>query len=284
MYKEITPNGYGIAIETKDKPLYSAQSKFQKVEILSSEGLGNILTLDELMMTTEKDEFFYHEMIVHIPMCSHPCPESVLVIGGGDGGTVREVLRHKTVKNVELCEIDGLVIEASKKFLPTIAGKLDDPRVKIFVEDAIEYIKDKKACYDVVLIDSTDPMGPGEGLFTDEFYTNIKESLKKGGIVVAQSESPFAQPKEMRMMYRLLHKVFKTVKPYAGPIPTYPGGYWSWAFCTDYIMGANTLAAPEIQDFERAKEIEENSKLYNIGLHKGVFAVPNFVRKIAEDA
>ena len=284
MYKEITPNGYGIAIETKDKPLYSAQSKFQKVEILSSEGLGNILTLDELMMTTEKDEFFYHEMIVHIPMCSHPCPESVLVIGGGDGGTVREVLRHKTVKNVELCEIDGLVIEASKKFLPTIAGKLDDPRVKIFVEDAIEYIKDKKACYDVVLIDSTDPMGPGEGLFTDEFYTNIKESLKKGGIVVAQSESPFAQQKEMRMMYRLLHKVFKTVKPYAGPIPTYPGGYWSWAFCTDYIMGANTLAAPEIQDFERAKEIEENSKLYNIGLHKGVFAVPNFVRKIAEDA
>ena len=284
MYKEITPNGYGIAIETKDKPLYSAQSKFQKVEILSSEGLGNILTRDELMMTTEKDEFFYHEMIVHIPMCSHPCPESVLVIGGGDGGTVREVLRHKTVKNVELCEIDGLVIEASKKFLPTIAGKLDDPRVKIFVEDAIEYIKDKKACYDVVLIDSTDPMGPGEGLFTDEFYTNIKESLKKGGIVVAQSESPFAQPKEMRMMYRLLHKVFKTVKPYAGPIPTYPGGYWSWAFCTDYIMGANTLAAPEIQDFERAKEIEENSKLYNIGLHKGVFAVPNFVRKIAEDA
>lgn len=207
-----------------------------------------------------------------------------MVIGGGDGGTVREVLRHKTVKNVELCEIDGLVIEASKKFLPTIAGKLDDPRVKIFVEDAIEYIKDKKACYDVVLIDSTDPMGPGEGLFTDEFYTNIKESLKKGGIVVAQSESPFAQPKEMRMMYRLLHKVFKTVKPYAGPIPTYPGGYWSWAFCTDYIMGANTLAAPEIQDFERAKEIEENSKLYNIGLHKGVFAVPNFVRKIAEDA
>lgn len=281
MYKEITPNGYGIAIETEDMPLYSAQSEFQKVEILSSKGLGNILTLDGLMMTTVEDEFFYHEMISHIPLCSHPCPESVLVIGGGDGGTVREVLRHKTVKNVELCEIDGLVIEASKKFLPTIAGKLDDNRVKIFVEDAIEYIKDKKARYDVVLIDSTDPMGPGEGLFTDEFYTNIKESLKEGGIVVAQSESPFAQPKEMRMMYRLLRKVFKTVKPYAGPIPTYPGGYWSWAFCTD---NPKTLAAPEIQDVERAKEIEENSKLYNRELHKGVFAVPNFVRKIAEDA
>lgn len=284
MYKEITPNGYGIAIETEDKPLYSAQSEFQKVEILSSKGLGNILTLDGLMMTTVEDEFFYHEMISHVPLCSHPCPESVLVIGGGDGGTVREVLKHKTVKNVELCEIDGLVIEASKQFLPTIAGKLDDNRVKIFVEDAIEYIKDKKARYDVVLIDSTDPMGPGEGLFTEEFYTNVKESLKDGGIVVAQSESPFANPKEMRMMYRLLHKVFKTVKPYAGPIPTYPGGYWSWAFCTDYTMEAKTIAAPEIQDIERAKEIEKTAKLYNTELHKGVFAVPNFVRKIAEDA
>ncbi len=277
MYKEITPNGYGIAIETAEKPLYSAQSEFQKVEILSSEGLGNILTLDGLMMTTEKDEFFYHEMISHIPLCSHPCPESVLVIGGGDGGTVREVLRHDSVKSVELCEIDGLVIEASKKFLPTIAGKLDDKRVKVFVQDAIEYIKDKKACYDVVLIDSTDPMGPGEGLFTEEFYTNVKNSLKEDGIVVAQSESPFANPKEMRMMYKLLRKVFKYVKPYAGPIPTYPGGYWSWAFCSE------TIDIPEIQDIKRAKEIEKDAKLYNTDLHRAVFCVPNFVRKIAED-
>lgn len=277
MYKEITPNGYGIAIETAEKPLYSAQSEFQKVEILSSEGLGNILTLDGLMMTTERDEFFYHEMISHIPLCSHPCPESVLVIGGGDGGTVREVLRHDSVKSVELCEIDGLVIEASKKFLPTIAGKLDDKRVKVFVQDAIEYIKDKKACYDVVLIDSTDPMGPGEGLFTEEFYTNVKNSLKEDGIVVAQSESPFANPKEMRMMYKLLQKVFKHVKPYAGPIPTYPGGYWSWAFCSE------TIDIPEIQDIKRAKEIEKDAKLYNTDLHRAVFCVPNFVRKIAED-
>lgn len=278
MYKEITPNGYGITIETEEKPLYSKQSEFQKVEILSSKGLGNILTLDELMMTTEKDEFFYHEMISHIPLCSHHCPEKVLVIGGGDGGTVREVLRHNTVKSVELCEIDGLVIEASKQYLPTIAGKLDDERVKIYVEDAIEFIKDKKTCYDVVLVDSTDPMGPGEGLFTEEFYTNVKNSLKEGGILVAQSESPFANPKEMNMMYKLLNKVFKYVKPYAGPIPTYPGGYWSWAFCSE------SVDVPEIQDINRAKEIEKNSKLYNTDLHKAVFSVPNFVKEIVKDA
>ena len=129
----------------------------------------------------------------------------------------------------------------------------------------------------MVLIDSTDPMGPGEGLFTEEFYTNVKNSLKEGGIVAAQSESPFANPKEMRMMYRLLRKVFKHVMPYAGPIPTYPGGYWSWAFCSE------TLAAPKVADQKRAEEIEKNSKLYNTGLHEAVFKVPNFVRKIAED-
>ncbi len=276
LYKEITPNGYGIAIEVEGEPLYSKESKFQKVEILQSKGLGNILTLDGLMMTTVEDEFFYHEMIVHIPLNSHKNPENVLVIGGGDGGTVREVLKHDTVKNVDLCEIDGLVIEASKEFLPSIAGKLNDDRVKIYVEDAIEFIKNKKNCYDVVLIDSTDPMGPGVGLFTEEFYTNVKESLKTGGIVTAQSESPFANKNEMRSMYILLNKVFKTVLPYAGPIPTYPGGYWSWAFCTEDNDNS-------IKDLSRAQKIENGAKLYNTELHKSVFAVPNFVRKLANN-
>lgn len=276
LYKEITPNGYGIAIETEGETLYSKQSEFQLVEVFKSKGLGNVLTLDGLMMTTVEDEFFYHEMITHIPLCSHKNPENVLVIGGGDGGTVREVLKHDTVKNVDLCEIDGLVIEASKMFLPSIAGKLDDSRVKIYVEDAIEFIKNKKNCYDVVLIDSTDPMGPGEGLFTEEFYTNVKESLKEGGIVTPQSESPFANKNEMRKMYILLNKVFKTVLPYAGPIPTYPGGYWSWAFCTDDNDNS-------IKDMARAKKIEAEGKLYNTELHKGAFCTPNFVRKIANN-
>ncbi|MCD8024148.1 MAG: polyamine aminopropyltransferase [Candidatus Gastranaerophilales bacterium] len=275
MYKEITPGGFGIAIETDETPLYSKQSKFQKVEILKSKGLGNILTLDGLMMTTVEDEFFYHEMIAHIPLCSHKNPENVLVIGGGDGGTVREVLKHECVKNIDLCEIDALVIEASKEFLPSIAGKLDDKRVNIYVEDAIEFIKNKKNLYDVVLIDSTDPMGPGVGLFTEEFYTNVKNSLKPDGIVTPQSESPFANKKEMKNMYLLLHKVFKTVLPYCGSIPTYPAGYWSFAFCTD--SNDNT-----IKDIRRAKKIENGAKLYNTELHKGVFAVPNFVRELAK--
>ena len=189
---------------------------------------------------------------------------------------MREVLKHPSVKNVDLCEIDALVIEASKMFLPSIAGKLDDKRVNIYVEDAIEFIKTKKNCYDVVLVDSTDPMGPGVGLFTEEFYTNVKESLKKGGIVTPQSESPFANKNEMKNMYILLKKVFKTVLPYCGPIPTYPGGYWSWAFCSD--DNDNT-----IKDTKRAELIEKDAKLYNTKLHNAVFAVPNFVRKIVDN-
>ncbi|HIS53969.1 TPA: polyamine aminopropyltransferase [Candidatus Galligastranaerophilus gallistercoris] len=273
---EIELTGYGISLDVEGENLYSKKSEFQQVDIFKSKTLGNVLTLDGLMMTTVEDEFFYHEMIAHIPLCSHKNPENVLVIGGGDGGTVREVLKHPSVKNVDLCEIDALVIEASKMFLPSIAGKLDDKRVNIYVEDAIEFIKTKKNCYDVVLVDSTDPMGPGVGLFTEEFYTNVKESLKKGGIVTPQSESPFANKNEMKNMYILLKKVFKTVLPYCGPIPTYPGGYWSWAFCSD--DNDNT-----IKDTKRAELIEKDAKLYNTKLHNAVFAVPNFVRKIVDN-
>src|SRR5574344_1476526 len=163
-YKEITPAGYGIAIKVKDV-LFSCQSEYQKVEIYESESnLGRFLTLDGLMMATEGDEQFYHEMISHIPMMNHKCPKSVLVIGGGDGGTVREVLKHDTVERVVLCEIDGMVIDACKEFLPTISCELENPKVEIKVEDAIEFIKNKKDEYDIILIDSTDPMLLVKGL------------------------------------------------------------------------------------------------------------------------
>lgn len=277
MYHEINHLHYGIAIE-REETLFKDKSEFQEVEIFKSKGLGNVLTLDGLMMTTEKDEFFYHEMISHIPLVAHKNPENILVIGGGDGGTVREVLKHKSVKSIEMCEIDGMVIEASKKFLPTISCGLNDPKVKIFVEDAIEYIKDKKNCYDVVLIDSTDPMGPGEGLFTEEFYTNVKNSLREGGIVVPQSESPFANVVEMGKMYKLLRKVFKNVAPYCGPIPTYPGGYWSWAFCSDEVEVPH---CHKKVDKQRADEISKLCKIYNARIQTSSFDVPNFVKEIA---
>ena len=274
IYKEITPGGYGIAIKTKNI-LFSEHSEFQKVEIFDTDSvLGRVLTLDDLMMTTEGDEWHYHEMIAHVPMMHHKCPETVLVIGGGDGGTVREVLKHDTVKKVVLCEIDGMVIDACKKYLPTISCELDNPKCEILVKDAIEYIKDKKNMFDIVLIDSTDPMGPGEGLFTDEFYTNVKESMKAGGIMVAQSESPFANPNEIRNMYAQLRRVFPIVSTYTSNIPTYPGGYWAWAFCSESVQPLSYW------DARRGNEITKTSKIYNKEYHDARFALPNYLKQI----
>lgn len=273
-YKEITPAGFGIAIKQKEV-LFSEQSEFQKVEIIDTDStLGKILTLDGLMMTSEGDEQFYHEMIAHIPMTNHKNPKNVLVIGGGDGGTVREVLKHYTVEKVVLCEIDGMVIDACKKYLPTIAGKLDDPKVEVLVQDAIEYIKNKENEFDIVLIDSTDPMGPGEGLFTEEFYTNVKKSLKKGGIVAAQSESPVVNNEEIKKMYTLLKKVFPITSTYTSPIPTYPGGYWAWAFCSEEVEPLSYI------DERRCKEITQTCKIYNKEYHQARFALPNFLKEL----
>lgn len=273
-YHEITPSGFGIAIKAGNV-LFSDQSEFQKVEVFETDSaLGRVLTLDDLMMTTEGDEYHYHEMIAHIPMMNHKCPKSVLVIGGGDGGTVREVLKHDTVERVVLCEIDGMVIEACKKFLPTIACELDNPKVEILVQDAIEYIKDKKNEFDIILIDSTDPMGPGEGLFTEEFYTNVKNSLKEGGIMVAQSESPFVNKEEIKKMYDLLKKVFPICSTYTSNIPTYPGGYWAWAFCSQNVEPLSYI------DERRCENITKTCKIYNKDYHKARFALPNYLKEL----
>ncbi len=273
-YHEVTPEGFGLVIKSKEV-LFSDNSPFQKVEVFESDSiLGRVLTLDDLMMVTEGDEFHYHEMIAHIPMMQHPAPKTVLVIGGGDGGTVREVLKHKTVEKVVLCEIDEMVIDVSKKFLPTVSCALDDSRVEIRVEDAIEFIKDKRDEYDIILIDSTDPMGPGEGLFTDEFYTNIRNSLKAGGIMVAQSESPVAQQQSVKKMYEQLHRVFPVVATYTSNMPTYPGGYWAWAFCSVDVKPLEYYAE------ERAQDIIPTCKMYNREYHNARFALPNYLKEL----
>ena len=255
--------------------MFCEQSHFQTVEIFESDStLGRVLTLDDLMMTTEGDEFHYHEMIAHIPMMHHKDPKTVLVIGGGDGGTVREVLKHDTVEKVVLCEIDGMVIEACKKYLPTISCELENPKCEILVEDAIEYIKDKENMFDIVLIDSTDPMGPGEGLFTEEFYTNVKRSLKPGGIVCAQSESPFSQSDAVKKMYVLLKKVFPICATFTSNIPTYPGGYWAWAFCSE------TVKPLSYWDERRGNAITKTCKIYNKEYHDARFALPNYLKEL----
>lgn len=271
-YSECQDNGFGITLKLKGT-LFHGQSEFQTVDIVETEAFGRMMLLDGLVMVTERDEFVYHEMISHIPLLSHPNPISVLVIGGGDGGTLREVLKHPSIERAVLCEIDGLVIEAARQYLPTMSCSLNDPRVEIQVADGVAYIATQKSAFDVILIDSTDPMGPGEGLFSEAFYNDVKAALKPGGLVVAQSESPIANQPEIQKMYRLLHKVFPTVLPYVGPIPTYPGGYWSWAFCSNGEK-------PELLREDAAKTLEETSQFYTRELHSAAFAVPNFLKKL----
>jgi len=271
-YTEKHQNEAGITLKVKDI-LYGGQSEFQKVDIIDTEAYGKMLLLDGLVMTSEKDEFFYHEMISHIPMLAHSRPESVLVIGGGDGGTVREVLKYNSVKEVVLCEIDEMVIDASKEFLPSIAGMLDDKRVKINIEDAIKYIERQKNRFDVILIDSTDPLGPGVGLFTEEFYNNVKQALRKGGIMVAQTESPLACQEDFKLINILLNKVFPIVKPYFAPVPTYPGAYWSWTFCSNDVQ-------PKLNNETFAAQLEKETKYYNRDIHAAAFAMPNYVKSI----
>ena len=184
--------------------VYREKTKYQDLAILDTVEYGRMLALDGIIMTTEKDEFFYHEMITHVAMHTHARPEQVLVVGGGDGGTVREVLKHPTVSRVVLAEIDEGVVNAARKYLPTLAQGLSDPRVEIQITDAIVYVREHPGEFDVVIVDSTDPIGPGVGLFTREFYQDVAKALKDGGIMVAQTESPVNNKDLIQKIHRNL--------------------------------------------------------------------------------
>lgn len=254
--------------------LHHSVSDFQEIDVVETVALGRMLLLDGMVMTSERDEFIYHEMIAHIPMLAHPNPKNVLVIGGGDGGTIREVLKHPSVERAVLCEIDGDVIDVSKKYLPSIAGKLDDPRVEIEVRDGAAYIANHKNTFDVILIDSTDPIGPGEKLFTQEFYQNTLAALTETGIMACQSESPVAVPDECKRINKLLRSVFPYVQPYTACIPSYPGGQWTWSFCSKGIKPLENINEAV------ATELEKTARYYNREIHKSVFILPNYVKQV----
>jgi spermidine synthase len=253
--------------------LHSVQSPFQRVDILETSGFGRIMTLDGLMMVTERDEFVYHEMISHVALLAHPNPKKVLVIGGGDGGTLREVLRHDCIEEAVLCEIDGEVVEAARKYLPFVAVGLNHPRAKIHIGDGVEFVKQSEAgSFDVVIVDSTDPIGPGVGLFSGAFYKEVRRTLKPGGIVMAQCESPWENAIDLKKVYGNLKEAFSGVYAMTGTIPTYPFGYWSWAFASDTVHPFEKI------DFSRAAAIEKAAKYYNTDMHRAAFSLPNFLK------
>lgn len=263
-----------------DKPLYTGQSEFQRIDVFNSKEFGNFFTLDGLMMVTQKDEFIYHDMIVHVPMATNPKIKNVLVIGAGDGGTVRELTRYAGIENIDMVEIDKMVVDVCREYLPQTACKLDDPRVNLFFEDGLKFVRTKENIYDLIIVDSTDPFGPGEGLFTKEFYGNCFKALKEDGILVNQHESPYydAYAKSMQRAHKRIREFFPICRVYQAHIPTYPSGHWLFGFASKKYDPLTDL------DEQAWNSLGLKTKYYNTDIHKGSFALPNYVKELLAEA
>lgn len=261
-----------------ERELYSEQTEFQRIDILESKEFGRFFTLDGLMMVTEKDEFIYHDMIVHVPMATNPNIKNVLVIGAGDGGTIRELAKYEHIENIDMVEIDKRVVEVCKEYLPQTACRFDDKRVNLFFEDGLKFVRNKENEYDLIIVDSTDPFGPGEGLFTKEFYGNCYKALKEDGILVNQHESPYydSYAKSMQDAHEKIYGLFKIHRVYQAHIPTYPSGYWLFGFASKKYDPINDLNA------DAWNKLGIKTKYYNTDLHVGCFALPNYVKELLQ--
>lgn len=271
-FTEKQTENLGLSLKVT-KTLHVEQTDYQHLAVLDTKQYGRMLALDGIVQTTVADEFVYHEMIAHVPLITHPNPKRVAVIGGGDGGAIREILKHPSVEEAVLVEIDGRVIEASRQYLPEISCGLSDPRVRILVADGIAHIREKENYYDVIIIDSTDPIGAAVGLFSSEFYASVFKALTDDGIMVAQTESPFANQEIVRKSFAGISQNFPIAELYLAVVPTYPGGLWS------FTMGSKKVHPLEA-DLTRANGLE--TRYYNADIHTAAFKLPNFVRKLLE--
>ncbi len=259
-----------------DRQLYSGQSEFQQIEVFESPEFGRFLVLDGYIMLTEKDEFIYHEMIVHVPMAVHPDVKKVLVIGAGDGGVVRELVRYPEIERIDLAEIDEEVIKVSMDYLPKVSCELRNEKVKIYYEDGLKFVRSRENEYDLIIVDSTDPFGPGEGLFTKEFYGNCYKALKEDGIMVNQHESPFYEADATACMraHKRIVESFPISRVYQAHIPTYPSGHWLFGFASKRYHPVHDL------DAQRWLARELETRYYTPRLHEGAFCLPAYAEKL----
>ncbi len=257
--------------------LYSEKSPFQQIDFFESRTFGRFFSLDGFMMLTEKDEFIYHDMITHVAMAVNPDIKRVLIIGGGDGGTAREVLRYKDVTHVDLVEIDERVVRLCQQYLPQTASVFDtDPRLNLHFEDGVNFVhKASEGSYDLILVDSTDPIGPGEGLFTYDFYRDCSHALTREGILINQHESPYYESDayEMLRSHKKLKAIFPIAKVYQFHMPTYPSGHWLFGFASKKYHPIKDLNA------KRWEALNIYTKYYNTKLHVGAFMLPTYVKE-----
>nr|WP_319380285.1 polyamine aminopropyltransferase [Thiomicrorhabdus sp.] len=255
--------------------LFEVNTGHQHLVIFKNDQWGTVMALDGVIQTTEKDEFVYHEMMVHVPMLAHGAAKKVLIIGGGDGGILREVLKHQQVESVTQVEIDQQVIDMCVKYLPNhSAGAYDNPKANIVIADGVDFVNECTEKFDVIISDSTDPMGPGEVLFTSRFYQGIKNCLNEGGVFVAQNGVSFMQTDEVTTTYQRLSPLFTQASFYSGAVPTYVGGIMTFAWATDNLA-LQEVSLETLQ--QRFKQAGIKTRFYNPEVHKGAFALPQYV-------
>jgi spermidine synthase len=267
--EENTP-GYRVAWRVKEV-LHRENTPFQTLAVVDTMEWGRALILDGCVQTTEKDEYIYHEMITHVPLMSHPGVSKVLIIGGGDGGVLREVARYPYVEAIHLVEIDQRVVEASQEFLPSIACSFDDPRVSVTFGDGLLYVKEYQDYFDLVIVDSSDPVGPAVELFGSPFYGDIARCLTDDGMVVVQSESPIFYEQVFRQVQTNLSAHFPLVKPYLAAVPTYTSGPWT------FTCGSKRADPQEIVS---DREAPGGLKYYNAEVHEAAFVLPQFINRM----
>ncbi len=256
----------GLALKI-NRVLLHKKTKYQELHVVEAGPLGRVLLLDGVIQLTTWDEAAYHEMMAHVPLLSHPDPKRVLIIGGGDGGTLREVLKHPGVEQCDLCEIDGEVIQAAKEFMPKVASAFDHPKAQVKVSDGLTFVKEAQTTYDVILVDSSDPEGPALGLFGPEFYSDVYKALKPGGMVVSQSESCNFYGPMLKDMFRFMRELFPLTLFYLVMVPTYIGGSIGFAMNS---LGPDPMIGPHPDHLAKLGEL----KYYTPALHRAAFALP----------
>lgn len=271
-FTEYQSPGCGLTLRVTDT-LFSGKSDFQDIQIFNTEDYGRALVLDGAIQTTERDEFVYHEMIVHVPLCLHPKPKRVLIVGGGDGGCVREALRHPEVERVTLVEIDGMVVDLCRKYLPKISGKLGDPRVQVRIEDGVKFVRAHKNAFDVIIGDSTDPVNMASPLTRAPFFRAAKAALRPGGLYCCQSQGPLFEARGMRRVARTIRKVFPGAAHYLANVPTYPGGVWSFA-----VASRSGKRPGGMKPRPLPKGVK--TRYYTAELHRAAFALPRYVQEL----
>lgn len=278
---ETLHDAYGQTF-TVDKIYFESKTEHQHLMIFDNAMFGLVMVLDGVVQTTEKDEFIYHEMLTHVPLLAHGGAKRVLIIGGGDGGMLREVCRHSAVEHITQVEIDQAVIDMCREYLPNHSnGAFDDPRVNIVIEDGIKFVTETDEKFDVIISDCTDPIGPGEVLFTSTFYDGCQRCLNTGGIMVAQNGVVFMQPDEVSTTTRRLGSVFDDTTFYSAAIPTYIGGIMTFAWGSDNPayrqLDLETL-------HQRYQQANLQTRYYNPEIHQAAFALPQYVLNIIQQA